>query len=940
MNRILILMAVLLLIGPVSARSQNTEFFKVAGDTKLKGLFHPESGTATKTHEVPLFSFRLGELLVSSYDFQTEFSSQVTVGNYQGIIRAEFKTTGMLKGVLRGEIKLINTGTDTLEIWNLLPFGESPERVYITGLGRHRLSRTHLFRPGQKPVNVIVPDNAWNLGYADIQTDKGNLCALTRRSSHDKAQISRFENRLLPGGSVTYNFFVDTYEGKWQEGVRKMFQEHMLFDLEEFDNRLYEREDLKWIRHTYVSHLLYAWDHQYLDSHTQESTLEAFIQRGLKWYGGDDFIGIWPTWPSLGLDQRNQWDLFRDMPGGLDELRRVAEICRTYNSRFFICYNPWDEDTRAESHFSGMADMIRQIGADGVVLDTRGSSSIEIQQAADSVRTGVVMYSEGMAVVEDMPGIVSGRVHNALYFPPLLNLNKLIKPDFAIFRVAELAFEPIRREYATSFFNGYGTELNIFKPGRPYWIEDDYRFFGKTVRILRESTSNFVQYDFDPLIPVRQEDIYVNKWPLGEKVVYTIFSLVPQGFQGPLFLAEPAEGSHWVDVWNHQEVEPVSIDGDWWIPVETDAFSAKWLGTNNEGAVGAVIRFKEHLQVHLNVDLLTISQSGGDEIRIWAGAPDYEKQALILPPEPTEINLTREFGFYEGKFIVQLFRNKEIIDQRIVEIKPGTPRLISESPKTRKYSRAPEGMVDIPAGLFTWKTTQGDEFIGYPINPYSGAIQMPAYFMDKYPVTNRQFELFVRKSGYLPADTVNYLKHWLNGKPLSVELDHPVVYVSYEDAKAYANWAGLRLPNELEWQYAAQTSDQRPWPWGSDEGVSREEQWVTNTLTVKKIKGIDPGLCNVGSGKSERVGSYPKGANPFGLEDLVGCVWQLTGDEYDNGSNRYVIMKGGSFFNPGSSWWYVQGGPRELHYRQMLLRVSRGFERNSTVGFRCIADKK
>jgi len=52
------------------------------------------------------------------------------------------------------------------------------------------------------------------------------------------------------------------------------------------------------------------------------------------------------------------------------------------------------------------------------------------------------------------------------------------------------------------------------------------------------------------------------------------------------------------------------------------------------------------------------------------------------------------------------------------------------------------------------------------------------------------------------------------------------------------------------------------------------------------------------------------------------------------------MMKGGSYYNPGSSWWYVQGGPRELHYRQMLLRVSEGFERNATVGFRCVKDRK
>jgi formylglycine-generating enzyme required for sulfatase activity len=111
---------------------------------------------------------------------------------------------------------------------------------------------------------------------------------------------------------------------------------------------------------------------------------------------------------------------------------------------------------------------------------------------------------------------------------------------------------------------------------------------------------------------------------------------------------------------------------------------------------------------------------------------------------------------------------------------------------------------------------------------------------------------------------------------------------------------------------------------------------VTESLTVTSIEGIDSSLCNLGDGKLCPVGKYPKGTNPYGLQDLVGCVWQLTNDVYMSGSYRYIILKGGSYFKPSSSWWYVQSGPRELHYRQFLLRVSQGFERNGTVGFRCV----
>jgi len=69
---------------------------------------------------------------------------------------------------------------------------------------------------------------------------------------------------------------------------------------------------------------------------------------------------------------------------------------------------------------------------------------------------------------------------------------------------------------------------------------------------------------------------------------------------------------------------------------------------------------------------------------------------------------------------------------------------------------------------------------------------------------------------------------------------------------------------------------------------------------------------------------FPAGASPFGVEDMVGNLWQFTQDVYDNGSYYYAIMKGGSYYKPTSSWWYVQGGPQPVSHQQMLLLVSPG----------------
>lgn len=914
---------------------QKINTLELSGSNGIK-IFSIDGMTVSEA--IPLFSFRVGNKLVSSVDGTFVSEKRKRINN---LVEFAYWPVSCTQGV-QMEVSVTNISNDTLTIHNVVPLGEDENHVYITGKGKHGLSRTHLFRPGFAPVNVIVPDNAWELGFSAIDlTDGRKVCALSRRNkeSIEKGKRRRFETELYPGGSVVYTLWADYFSGDWQEGLRLMFQDRMLYDVEpgKFNNQLFDRDDLKWVRHAYVSHLIQCWDNYYYDYTTGRFGLENFVKKGQKLYGGDDFIGIWPTWPTLGLDQRNQWDLFRDLPGGMKQIENLSKICNENNSRLFICYNPWDESTRSESHTVGMADIIAATGADGVVLDTKGESSIELQHAADSVRKGVVMYSEGMAVPRDMQGIVSGRVHNALYYCPMLNLNKFIKPEFPIFRVTELFKEPIRREYNVSFFNGYGTEMNIFAPGKPEWADEQYHYLGKTSRILRENTFNFVSGIYEPLIATTADQIWVNQWTRPEKTIYTIYSLIPEGYKGNLFEVKPQNGTHFVDLWSHQEKEPKQEGGKYYIEVETDAFNKSWLGTNNEGAVSCIARFPELLKILFESDVLEIEASTGKEIRIWAGIPDYEKTPLTLAVGKHSIRLTEKFGRFEGRFIVQLFEDGILLDERIAAVKAGAPRLVSQSHKTAPVE-APKGMAKIPAGKFTFKATNGDEFIPYPKDFSGKTYEMSAFWMDKTPVTNQQFKAFLEASQYRPKDGANFLKHWVNGQIPAGQENYPVVYVSYEDALAYAKWAGKRLPTEIEWQYAAQTEKGNEWPWVQKNPVKRVEEVITETLTTMKLEGIDAKMCNLGDGKLYQTGKYPKGANPFGLLDLVGCVWQLTNDLYVNGSYSYIMMKGGSYFKPSSSWWYVQGGPRELHYRQYLLRVSEGFERNATVGFRCVAD--
>ncbi|MCE1199359.1 MAG: formylglycine-generating enzyme family protein [Marinilabiliales bacterium] len=830
-------------------------------------------------------------------------------------------------------VTMRNLSTDTLWVKNVVPFGFSTDRCCITGKGDHPLSRSYIFRPGCEPVNCILPDNSWEAGWTAVPvTDQVSITALTRRlrEKSDKLIRRRFETGLAPGAALHYHFYAETFTGSWQDGLSRVFQQRMLYDppTGNFQDSLYRRKDLQWIRKAYVAHLLMAWDDRVIDRTTGQYRLDAFLAKGKKMYGGDDFIGIWPTWPTLGLDQRNQWDLFRDLPGGLPALRKLSAQLSREGSHLFICYNPWDESTRTEQPMKGMASLIEATSSDGVVLDTRGAASRELQQAADSVRRGVILYSEGMAVPRDMEGIVSGRVHNALYHCPELNLNKLIRPDFAIFRVAEIFKERISREFYLSFFNGYGTELNLFAPGNPEWADDQYRLLGRIARLQRELSSTFTSGGEKILFPTFRDGIWVNEWQGKQRRVYTLFSKLPEGFQGPLFAIHPVSGSHLIDLWHHQELPTDPVDKEWQVKVNLTPFDAASLGTNDEGAVDCITLFPELLGVSLDGDQLNVEATKGDSITIWHGNPDYAVKPFTIPGRMGSMPLTDSSGSREGKFVVQLFEDGELSDERIITVQPGLPRLTSKVVPTPPAGRLPREMVRIPSGTFRFHGTSGDEFIPYPQGAEGKEIHLPAFLMDKFPVTNQQFFQFLQQSGYQPKDTARFLKNWDRGKvPVGKEND-PVAFVSAEDARAYAKWNNKRLPTEQEWQYAAQAGDGRLWPWeGNKSGRD-------NLKHYGKLEGY----CNPGNGICEPVGHYKKGKNPFGLMDLVGSVWQMTNDEYVVGSYRYLIMKGGSYFNPTSSGWYVKGGPHDLTYRQQLLKVTEGFERNATVGFRCIKD--
>ena len=183
----LIAIMVLSLVCTYNLESQNLEKIVFNKENTVVEAFSLSENYSHKLlQELPLISFVIDEIKYNSINQKSKIQLEITL------------IEGFNPGY-KAEIRFVNNSTDTLELSNVVPLGKDNKTAYITGLGNHRLSRTHLFLPNKTPVNCIVPDNAWELGYSSTKlNEQYSICALTRRdiNSLEKAKRKRFSFSL------------------------------------------------------------------------------------------------------------------------------------------------------------------------------------------------------------------------------------------------------------------------------------------------------------------------------------------------------------------------------------------------------------------------------------------------------------------------------------------------------------------------------------------------------------------------------------------------------------------------------------------------------------------------------------------------------------------------------------------------------------------------
>ncbi len=281
---------------------------------------------------------------------------------------------------------------------------------------------------------------------------------------------------------------------------------------------------------------------------------------------------------------------------------------------------------------------------------------------------------------------------------------------------------------------------------------------------------------------------------------------------------------------------------------------------------------------------------------------------------------------------------------------------------------APEGMNYIPGGTFHmgYENGHADEA---PVH----TVTLDSFFMDNHEVTNREFAEFVEATNYITqAEKDGYAWSYLKGEndfkqiqganwrhphgpdtSYKNRLDHPVVCVSWEDAKAYAEWAGKRLPTEAEWEYAARAGGMLHYQAGTQSQLAQQNS-IQDSLQDLSPSQVLFRQANFWQGtwpeknrlEDEHFYTSPVGKyspNDYGLHDFLGNVWEWCHDWYaadyyqhspeknptgpESGTTR--VARGGSWFcsaNYCSAYTtHFRGGSPPTHTF-------------NNVGFRCAKD--
>lgn len=616
------------------------------------------------------------------------------------------------------------------------------------------------------------------------------------------------------------------------------------------DRHLYDRPEMGWLKTNFIMGFAFIWDNDFWDAKTSRYKVKEYCDKMKKEFGGFQSVMIWHSYPNIGIDEKNQFDYFYNMPGGLAALTNIVKEFHNNGVKAILIYNPWDVDTRQSdtSDFKTFAGIIGKTNADGLFMDV-GTYGFEFQPELDKYKRGITVGPEISPLLQVSQGPNAVTSSWAQTVKPINNGGvmalKWIIPDHLQLRI-ERGNPDRQNQMAFTWINGQGIIVweNLFGIMNK-WNAKDRQTLRRMNAIWQQFYSLYTSDTWKPYLPTNNEAVNTSSWENTTTRIWNIVATKPLNGT-TIELEADNRFTHYYNLWTGQKLSvsngKISVDID---------------------RLGCVAGFKNAPSKQM---MALLQKQQTEEATALPAVDDYAKVLSIK----------------EAKAPPTIKPSNNVPDD-LSSVKGGDYNFI-----VKHVQREGDCYPDMDAAKetdYNFTTVNGVKMI-----MHHQPIILPVFSIMPQVVTNGAFETFLIKSGYKTPNTDNFLKHWKGKSCPAAIKNEPVVYVSLEDARAYAEWAGTRLPTEWEWQAAAET--------GGDKFVFNQ-------------------------------------------------VYEWNESERFDGYNRFVTLRGGcERWQLKTSRWYFGGGtlsstrppggkqPIDFHGKYFLMYP--GMDRASTIGFRCM----
>lgn len=589
-----------------------------------------------------------------------------------------------------------------------------------------------------------------------------------------------------------------------------------------YSGAAYDRPETRWASRAYAVAQVWLWDERLFDHAEQRFTVDAFLA-SIADQGGLDGLVLWHAYPVLGIDDRNQFDYYRDVPGLADLVADLHER----GLRVFIDYNPWDTGTRRTGHSDAdeLAALVEDLGVDGVFLDTLKEGDARLTAALAETKPPQVL--EGESRVPN-PRVEDHLLSWAQWFADS-EAPGVMRAHWYERRHMMHAIRRWNRDHSAELQSAWmnGTGVLVWDTVFGVWVgwsRRDESTLRRMLRVQRAAHEILTAGEWSPLEGATAEAIeagvYASRWTKDGATLWTVVNRAEHDWTGdPLASPLPKGGRRYdvtAGITDPTEVTVPARGVTGILELAPGALAPAWLPEVIEAAADDPGSSDARFPVRA-------------AMRVVPGRSARQAKGIRVEAGPRSVDVTyrrRETGFYQGAPYVE-------------EWKPLPPRLHDDRTATLNID-----------------------------------IHGPVAVAPK-EVSIAEFRAFLEQSVYWLAVPNRFLCGTADAD------EAPVAGVSLSDARAYAAWAGARLPDEFEWQLAAEQP---------------------------------------------------------GFERRTPAVWNWTESEHSDGITRFAMLKGGGDYRAEGSDWYADGGRRDPSFSLKYLLPGLGLERSSSIGFRLAWD--